>query len=208
MDFSQLPLDAWPCHPYAYFSRTGWWCLDKGCSRAGQTPSPKVPSFGQWGCWDGRGMSPTFPDSSQQGREQSLPTGSAGASGGERRADSFCQAWLAIPFLSLLWAVVPGISCPTCSSRKQRWEKRKRTSWFCVAVTPISQAWSMRTWHSHFQFPSHAVNWEQPQCSLLQIQLPGLQRQTSDHKLILSGASATEFRNSPLANPAGLFLLS
>lgn len=54
-------------------------CSGRGITSAWQIPKSRR-GFGQWG-WQ-RVLS-HLPDSSQQGREQGLPTGFAGASGGE-----------------------------------------------------------------------------------------------------------------------------
>lgn len=104
---------------------------------SGKTPSPTQALFSG----DGRGISPTFPDSCQQGKEQDLPRGFAGASGGEQRGESW-QLLSGMTGLSLLSLPLPpvGSGCRAFHSpsaapgrREEVGEKRERTSWFCVA---------------------------------------------------------------------------
>lgn len=171
-------------------------CSGRGSTRAWQIPKP-CRGTGQWE--QQRGLS-HLPDSSQQGREQGLPTGFAGASGGEQRADSFCQAWLDIPFLpslSLLWQCLSGVSC-SCSSRRQEVGKEGKKEVDFVQHSDSNQP-SLKHEKLAFPFPvplpCSQLGAISPQCNLLQVHLPGLKKQTSNHKLILSGASAIEFIN-------------
>lgn len=103
------------------------------------------------------------------------------------------------------------VSCPRCSSRRQRWENRERTGWFCIAQSLQSakpEAWEPGIPISS-STPTQLTGSSQPPVQPAADSAPRAQEaDTSDHKLILSGASATEFRNFPSVNPAGLFLLS
>lgn len=100
------------------------------------TPEPgKAPSPAQaLARGDGRGNSPTLPDSSQQRGEQCLPTGFAGCQ--RRRAERrglTASVRHDCPFPSsppspLCGQWLSGVSCPMCSYSRQRWEKRERSS--------------------------------------------------------------------------------
>lgn len=214
--FSQLLLEAWPCHPHEYFSRTGWWYFFvqvEAARRPGKIPNPtEVLASG-----DGRGIPPTLPW--QQPAEQGAVFAHRLCRCHWRRAEkpeltaSVRHDWPFPPFpLSpFCGQCLSVVSCPRCSSRRQRWENRERTGWFCIAQSLQSakpEAWEPGIPISS-STPMQLTGSSQPPVQPAADSAPRAQEaDTSDHKLILSGASATEFRNFPSVNPAGLFLLS